>query len=205
MSSHGRISALSFEVMRIVPALLLLVGLGLAATEPAAAADITYRCQRADGSVEYTNRPCEGDAGEAVVLPEVNTFEGRAPAQRSRSTSSDDASATASEDEEGSAFVGYSTFEISDPTPEKLYLNVGGAVTVSISISPRLQQGHGIMLYLDGQPVSQRPQPRTTFNLTEVWPVVHTVRAEVVDMTEGGGVVSTTPDVQFFVRQSRVN
>jgi hypothetical protein len=159
----------------------------------AEAAQPTYRCPKADGSIEYTNTPCAD--GEVVRLPELNAFRGQPVPEATPPA--------ASEAAEPVEFPGYEVFEISDPTPEKTYVNIGGELNLSIRISPRLQEGHGIMLYLDGQPVSLRPQNRTSFHLTEVWPVVHTVRAEVVSVVDG--VVATTPDVQFYVRQRTIN
>jgi hypothetical protein len=180
----------------------LLAACALSVAGAATAAETTYRCERADGSIEYTHRPCEGDAGEAVELPEMNTFEGR-PVVRPTEGAGDAEADPYDESGAEPEFGGYSVFEISDPTPEKLYVNIGGQLTVSVRISPRLQQGHGIMLYLDGQAVSMRPQNRTSFQLTEVWPVIHTVRAEVVN--EEGGIEATSTDVQFFVRQRTQN
>ena len=51
--------------------------------------------------------------------------------------------------------------------------------------------------------MSSRPQVRTSFQLTEVWPITHTVRAAVVSMD--GEVITTTTDVQFHIRQHRIN
>jgi len=196
-------TGLSSSTMRMLIATSALL-LALVALPPVTAADTTYRCPRADGSIEYSSRPCEDGEGEVVELPEVNTFEGRpAPRRPARDEQAAEPTGPALSDD-APAFAGYGRFEITDPTQDKVYWNVGGNISVSISISPRLQAGHGINLYLDGQPVNSRPEATTSFQLTEVWPVLHSVRAEVVAM-DGGRVIATTPDVQFQVRQRSVN
>ena len=98
----------------------------------------------------------------------------------------------------------YREFLIAEPTQDKVFWNMGGRISVSVSIEPSLQDGHGIVMYLDGQPVNNRPEVSTSFQLEEVWPITHTVRAEVVEI-ESGRVLRTTPDVQFHVRQRTVN
>jgi len=178
--------------------------LALTASARVIATDTTYRCPQADGSVEYSDRACEDGQGEVVELPAVNTFEGRPAPQRTARDEQAADPAGPDQADEAPAFAGYARFEITDPTQDKIYWNVGGNIGVSISISPRLQAGHGINLYLDGQPVNSRPETSTSFQLTEVWPVTHSVRAEVV-VIDGGRVVATTPDIQFQVRQRRVN
>lgn len=167
--------------------LLLIAGL-LAAF--AGYADV-YRWVDENGQVHFSDRPREG--AERVELQEPQTFS--APASRRPPRTPDNSSAD-------QAPFSYETLAITSPGQEETLWNIEGQLDVSMRLSPRLQRGHELRLYLDGQQVEQLQAGSTRVRLTDVYRGNHSLRAEVVDA--GGRTLIQSEPVNFFVRQTSV-
>lgn len=178
---------------------LLLLATLLGAPGMTDAGDRTYRCEKEDGSVEYSNRPCEG--GEEVTLPQITTYEGkRQPAADTTEGEGEDGGEKEA-DGDRKKRGDYFTIHFLDVEEDQVFHNIGATLSVSLSVSPAMGEGQGVMLYFDGEPVTQSPTTSMSFQLEEVWRGTHTLKAEVVDR---GGKVLSTDSVSFHVRQHSV-
>jgi len=164
--------------------LLLIAGLIVSA---AGAAEV-YRWVDADGSVHYSDRPQEG--AEKVTLPSAQTF--KAPIVNRRPP--------AVEPADSQPAVQYQFVEIVRPTQEEVVWNTGGEIDVAIRVEPRLQTGHSLMLFLDGEPVDGLASGKTQITLTEVLRGQHELRAEV--RGTGGTKLIESGSVKFTVQQT---
>lgn len=186
----GRLgSILSCMNMRVsFLGLLGLIGLSFATSSMA---EGVYAWEDADGQMHYSDMPREG-ATEIDIEP-AQTFSGGADARTARSNEGQ-----AGEDADSAA--GYKSLEISSPSKEETIWNTGGAVTVKMSLSPRLQTGHSMRLYMDGQQLADLPPRATSAQLSEVVRGTHTLTAEVRDAS--GTIVIKSDPVTFFYRQT---
>lgn len=151
-------------------------------------ADDAWKWTDDDGVVHYSDVPRDG--AEAVNLSEYNKKTG------ARVSNSTTLTRRAEEPEEFS----YETLAIVSPGAEETLWNIEGQLTVRISVSPNLIQGHRIRLYYDG---NAQDILGTSIQLTEVFRGVHSLRAEVIDAT--GKVVTVSDPVRFYVQQNSVN
>lgn len=165
--------------------ILLLAGL-LATTAVVAQA---YRWVDDDGVVHYSDRPQPG--AEEIQLPKANTTTVRAYRP---DKSEQDAQPTKA------APFNYKSLGITSPVAEETLWNIGGQLSVEVTLSPALQPGHQIRAYLDGE---RRTVSGLNFQLEEVWRGAHTLQAEVVDET-GKLMIRSTPR-RFYVQQNTVN
>jgi hypothetical protein len=94
----------------------------------------------------------------------------------------------------------YESIEISSPAAEETLWNIGGVLSVNITLKPALQRGHQLRVYFDGE---QRTVTGTSFRLDEVYRGVHNLQAEVVDET-GQLKIRSLPN-RFYVQQNTVN
>ena len=163
--------------------LLLIAGL---LTAFAAYADV-YRWVDEDGTVHFSDRPRDG--AEEVELREAQTFSApvtRRPPRSSRSASDE-------------PLFRYVSLEITEPTQEETLWNIEGQLDVSMRLSPSLQPGHRIRLYLDGAAIDGLPPGSTQARLTEVFRGSHSLRAEVLN---GSGTSLIQSDTVNFVVQA---
>ena len=72
---------------------------------------------------------------------------------------------------------------------------------MSVRVTPALQPGDGLRLYLDGKQ-QELPAGSTETQLQEVYRGVHTLKAEVAN--EAGTVLIESPTVSFMVRQTSI-
>ena len=175
--------------MRIHILLVVLIPTVAIATE-------VYRWVDADGLVHYSDRPREG--AETIVLEEAQTFSTPAPTASRSSSGASSNTAAADEDESPS----YSNFEIIRPRQEEVFWNIGGELSVSLRARPRIQAGHTIHLFMDGQEVEQLQRGRMQAQLSDVFRGSHTLHAEVRD--SGGRTVARSDSVQFTVQQTSI-
>lgn len=151
-----------------------------------------YRWVDENGLVHYSDRPQPGaeevelDAAPAVDIP-----------PRPRSIAPPDAGARGSE--EADVAVGYDTLEISSPGAEETLWNIGGVLSVSLTLQPALKQGHQLRVYFDGNP---QPVNSTQFQLQEVYRGVHNLQAEVLDQ-DGQLLIRSQPS-RFYVQQTTI-
>jgi hypothetical protein len=152
-----------------------------------------YKWVDEDGVVHYSDRPREG--AEMVDLSGSARPTGariyRAPAAPPQ---------TPEPPPTEQPPVRYERLVVSSPAAEQTLWNIEGVLNVSLALSPGLQSGHQVRVYLDGTP---RTVSGTSFQLEEVWRGVHNIQAEVVDET--GKLLVRSPAVRFYVQQTTVN
>jgi hypothetical protein len=135
-------------------------------TMPSSAQGI-YKWEDENGQTHYSDVPQEGAI--EIELQPVQTF--AAPAVKS----------TANEDRaDNKKKQGYEAFEISSPSDEETIWNNGGTISVNLTASPALKEGHLILLYLDGKSVAE-PAKGTSAQIPNVERGTHTLQAELLD------------------------
>jgi hypothetical protein len=149
-----------------------------------------YRWTDADGQIHYSDRPHEG--AEEVSLPPAQTFS--APVvQRSRSTT---------EDAEADDASKYKKLSITSPADGQADWDIPGDVAVNLSLSPKLQRGHTVLLFMDGDSVGSSSSGDLTFRLTGVLRGTHSLRAAVQD-DSGKSLIQSSP-VSFTVHKTSI-
>lgn len=96
----------------------------------------------------------------------------------------------------------YESVQILNPAQEEVLWNIEGQLPVSVQVTPNLQPGHSIQLYLDNEPVAELAAGSGETRLQNVFRGVHTLKAEVTDAS--GKVLSTGQTVTFAVRQTSI-
>lgn len=158
-----------------------------------------WRWVDADGTVHYSDRPVPG--AQEVVLP--GTTAGRpTPGTGTSAPASATATAAQPSDTDDGQAVAYTRLAITSPVAEETLWNLGGELSVSVDVSPALQQGHGIVLFYDGERVNATPATGSRFTVTEVFRGSHTVHAEIVDASNQP-LIRSVP-VQFYVQQTSI-
>jgi hypothetical protein len=169
----------------------ILVLLGLLVT-PFATAGEAYVWTDDDGVVHYSDRPVPG--ARKIELAEPNT--GQSPAPRRPEATSGEEGAEPAED---ATEFRYESLEIASPGAEETLWNIGGALNVSLALSPPLQPGHQVRVYFNG---NAQMKPGTSFQINEVWRGVHNLQAEILDET--GRMLIRSRASRFYVQQNSV-
>ena len=152
-----------------------------------------YKWTDENGVVHFSDRPQPG--AEKVDLPDSNP--GRtSSSNRSRNTSQ---AQDGAEGPETIAPFSYESIEVANPAAEETLWNIEGVLSVSLSLSPELQPGHQVRVYLDGTPQLVRT---ASFQLEEIYRGVHNIQAEVIDET-GKLMIRSRPS-RFYVQQNNV-
>lgn len=156
-----------------------------------------YRWVDASGTVHYSDTPKEG--AEQITLKPTNVIRSRAPAAtpRSQNTQSAEEGAEPGSDEPP---VQYTAVNITSPTDDQTLWNIGGTLTVQIQVEPKLQKGHGVVLYYDGRAVNTDPVVSSSITIDNVYRGQHSVRASVKDLD--GKTLFNGSQVSFIVQQS---
>jgi hypothetical protein len=153
-----------------------------------------YRWVDADGVVHYTDRPVEG--AEVVDLPESKGTTFRRPAPPPSA-----APAAAAEEDADQGFA-YRSFQIVQPSDEETLWNIGATLDVSLSLTPRLREGHEIEVWFDGSVLDSREPTSLSFTIPEVYRGSHNLWARVVDSS--GSVLIQSNEITFYVQQTSV-
>ena len=153
---------------------------------PAFALAGTYKWVDKDGTVHYSDKPVQGAA--EVDLPEAMIFE--APDVRPPSTPPVPVDETP---------FSYTKFAFISPKQDQVFWNTAGRVPVQLDIEPRLQRGHAVQLYFNGERVAMNGLGTT---LTDVTRGSWTVRAVVVGPDDKE--IATTGPITFHVRQHSI-
>jgi Domain of unknown function (DUF4124) len=164
----------------------LLLLLAILAT-PVVAGEIWKWVDR-DGVTHYSDTPVEGAVKVQVSTGNTWNSGGSAGGSESPSAPRKDAS------------PGYQTFEIWKPANEETFSNTEGNVDVAVRLSPALQPGHSLFLYLDGHLVDGYPDNATEFSLKDLERGAHSVVAVVND--KSGTRITETSAVHFFTREA---
>lgn len=173
-----------------MPKSLFLVALPVLAVA-ASAAEI-YRWVDENGVIHYSDQPHPG--AEEIELSEAPTAPSGAfdRSQRTLPTNGD------GEQERPAAFD-YESLAIVQPAPEETLWNIGGQLTVRLSLQPVLRPGDRVRVYYDGE---RREVQGLQFELQEVWRGTHNLQAEVV--SEAGELMIRSEPVRFYVQQTSI-
>lgn len=169
--------------MRNLALLALLIAL------PATAAEV-YRWVDASGEAHYSDQWRPG--AEKVRIEESAVYSAGRRADRAGPDGAGAKPAQAG---------AYQALEIASPAQEEVLWNIAGQLRVSVQVTPALQPGHGLRLFLDGAP-QEVPPGSTSVELKDVFRGVHTLKAEVVDAA--GKVLIASPPTTFAVRQTSI-
>ena len=146
-----------------------------------------------DGVVHYSDRPEPGATRIDIAQPNS----ARALSQP-RSAPTTDADSEGAADDAGP--FRYESFDVSSPGAEETLWNIEGVLNVSLSLTPALQPGHQVRVYLDG---NAQIVSGTSFQLNDVYRGVRNLQAEVLDET--GQMMIRTRTNRFYVQQTSVN
>ncbi len=169
----------------------ILVLLGLLAAGAVVADAYTWTDE--DGVVHYSDRPEPGATRIDIAQPNS----ARALSQP-RSAPTTDADSEGAADDAGP--FRYESFDVSSPGAEETLWNIEGVLNVSLSLTPALQPGHQVRVYLDG---NAQIVSGTSFQLNDVYRGVRNLQAEVLDET--GQMMIRTRTNRFYVQQTSVN
>ena len=162
-------------------ALLLVISAG-------AAAEDVWRWVDQDGVIHFSDRPHPG--AERVQIGPVQSC----PAPElppPRETTSDQPDAPASP---------YSRVEIASPAGGETLWNIGGELSVQVTVEPQLAGGHELRIYLDGNPAEGVSQGPGQVTLGEVYRGEHTLRAAIFDAE--GRELASSETITFYVQQT---
>lgn len=152
-----------------------------------------YQCVSSDGQRTFTDRPGPGcEPMQVDALPPSST----------PSPLGVTAPARAPERESGDGSLRYEAVAIRSPAQGETLWNIGGELSVATEVTPPLQQGHSLFLYLDDQPVARLGPGDSVARLSGVWRGEHTLRAQVLD-AQGQSLAQSTP-VRFVVQQTSI-
>jgi hypothetical protein len=162
-------------------------------TAPAGATDV-YRWVDSNGQAHYSDQWQPG--AEKMRIESSAVVNGaKAP------PGADGVSGPAPATEPDKAAGRYESLEITSPAQEEVLWNIEGQLRVSLRLSPPLQPGHDLRLYLDGT-LQDLPAGSTEAQLKDVYRGIHTVKAEVVNAS--GTVLISSQPTTFVVRQTSI-
>ncbi len=180
VASRGVVYAQKMPKLAFFLCLMLAVGV--------AQAQKIYKYTLSNGDIVYSDRPPPPqDQGEEVKLEPLQGFS-LPPVQPLRDS-------TAEKDEPET--VGYQEFKVTSPANDATIRDNGGNVSVSLSLTPGLRNGHSIELMMDGQSIGSGRS--TSVTLTEVDRGTHTVQAAVRDSE--GKEIARSNSVIFHLKR----
>lgn len=154
-----------------------------------AQAQTVYKRQLPDGSIEFTDqRPKDAGAEEVIELSPVQTISAPPAPGFNRSTGQ---TSDGSSRESGGSY----TVTIASPAPEEAIRANAGNFSVQVQIEPGLQDGHEVVVLLDGQEVAAGSS--LSVSLSNIDRGAHTLSAVVRDA--GGGELARSGSVTFYV------
>ena len=154
-----------------------------------------YRTVDENGNVVFTDiPPRETDTAEQVIVEEPNSFAiEEAIGPREQWIVEPEA---AGDDEPA---FSYKSLEIKSPQDDEAVRENAGNITIVGVASPRLQQGHRMRLFMDGQPVSEGRQSQ--FALENVVRGTHVLALEIID-GKGRTLIRSDPHSFHMLRVS---
>ena len=157
---------------------------------PAGATEV-YRWVDANGQAHYSDQWQPG--AEKIRIADSPGF---STPQASQGGNAGSPAAQASRTTAGSP---YESLEIARPPRRRFFGTSKVNSRVSVRVTPALQPGDDLRLYLDGKQ-QEVPEGSTEAQLKEVFRGAHTLKAEVVN--EAGTVLIESPTISFAVRQT---
>lgn len=158
----------------------------------------TYKWTDAEGVVHYSDSPPQGVNAQRVDMPALNTM--RVPAAPAPAASGSQPASSGGQ-QSVPPERHYSGLAVVQPAPEANIWADNGIVNVTLSVSPRLFAGDGVVLLMDGNRMT-RPTPQLTFTLENVYPGEHSLMAVIVDPQ--GQVLVRSPAVTIYVHHHSI-
>ncbi len=158
----------------------------------ASATDV-YRWVDANGQTHYSDQWQPG--AEKVRITTTSPATDVRPSSEQRAATAT-AGARPAEKADGRR---YESLQIVRPAQEEVLWNIEGQLPVSVQVTPALQPGDDLRLFLDGK-LQELPAGSTEARLQEVYRGTHTLKAEVAN--QAGTVLIESPIVGFTVRQT---
>ncbi len=150
-------------------------------------AEKVYKYTDEDGNTVFTDEPTKG-AEELDVKP-VATVPAIPVPKTNPNGKKDEKS------------FEYKEVKITSPQADENFINNGGSVNVSVSLTPSLRAGDTVQLYFNGIPKSE-PVRSTFFPFENLDRGTYAVTATVQD--KDGNVVGKSENVSFHVRRSAI-
>ncbi len=157
-----------------------------------------YKWVDENGIVHYSDQPAPG--AERVDLPGRPSSARSTPPARPAPAAAPAASTASTANTRAAAPFSYTSLSVSSPAAEETLWNIGGTLTVNLSLQPSLRSGDRVRLYFDGEPTET--QLTLGFQIEEVWRGGHNLQAEVIDAN--GKVMIRSEPMRFFVQQTTV-
>lgn len=156
-----------------------------------AAAERVYTWTDAEGQVHYSDRP----------VPGAREIELHVAATPAAPPSSQAAPATSTPAPNRPAPSAYTAFNVVQPSQQQTLWNIEGNLDVTLELTPALQPGHHIGVYLDGQ-LQDLDTTSLQFTVPNVYRGIHTLQAVVLDSS--GKEVVRSLAVTFMVQQTSI-
>ena len=168
---------------KFIPLLIIFMAL------PAFARDV-YKWTNEEGVVIYSDIPQEG-------AERIRVDTGGRSADSRTGEKGEDQSGSAGEAEA----VSYESLKITQPADDATVRSNEGTVTVSLSLSPTLGEGHEVKIILDGVELEDGMKG-TLFSLNNLNRGTHSLQTRVVD-AEGTELISSD-SINFHLRQASI-
>ncbi len=149
-----------------------------------------YRWVDSNGVTHYSDRPQPGAV--RIELPK-SAGQRTIVTRPARGASAQPTQAPAEPE------LGYENLSIASPGAEETLWNIGGTLSVSLSLQPGLQSGHRVRAYFDGE---AQMVSGTSFEIEEVYRGVHNIQVEVID--QAGQLQIRSQTNRFYVQQNTV-
>lgn len=150
-----------------------------------------YKWVDEDGVVHYSDRPHEGAVemelpSDGVRTPGINSLPVRTVF-------------SVRDGEDQVEPFRYDSLAITAPAAEETLWNIEGVLDVNLRMSPVLQSGHVLSVYLDGRKITVAT---ANFRIEDVYRGAHNLQAEIVDKT--GRLLIRSENTRFYVQQTSI-
>lgn len=149
-----------------------------------------YKWTDENGEIQYSDKPHEG--AETVKIQKSSTYT-PAPVPTGEESLGEGTATT-----DGT----YEAFAIAEPENNKTIRSNEGIISISFFVQPALQEGHKIVLFLDGQKM-QGEHASTRLSIRQVERGTHTLRAQLLG--EEGDVLASTKSVVIHLRKEALS
>lgn len=159
-------------------------------------ADI-YKWTDSSGDVHFSDKPQDG--AEKVILPNMQSYTPPQPTENQ--TASSNTTATSDDKTDSSSDAAYKKLNIVQPEDQQTIRNPKGYISVILEPHPKLKQGDGLQIILDGNPID-KPIANTIFALQNIRRGSHTIAAQLVG--KDGKVLLTSDQITVYMMPPRI-
>lgn len=156
-----------------------------------------YKSIDKDGNITFTDQPNSINK-KIKIKKRLSTYSPKLPTQKKLNTSSKiSADKTKSKLDKIKKFPGYKSIALAAPQNDATIWSDENKLNCSIALSPPLQKGHKVIVYVDGKPT--KPTSSTSISVNNIYRGEHTVYAKVID--DKGKTLKKTNSVTVHVKQ----